>query len=194
MILINLLPVRQLKKRAKIRNEVIVFCAAFVVILAIVGSGVVFVNFNIKQQRTEVARLQAKKKSYNKTLNEIKKIEAQKKQLFVKIEGIKKLKRESQRSVHIIDEIAKATPPNSIWLENFKLSGSSLGLKGVALDNTVIAEYMNRLELSAYINGKPTLGSATSKMIAGRNLKGFDLALNVTSPASDKKKTQGSSK
>jgi len=194
MILINLLPVRQLKKRSKTRNEVIVFAAALVVVLVIAGSGVLFVNFNIKQMRSEVARLEAKKQSYNKTLNEIKQIEKQKEQLFVKIEAIKSLKRESQMSVHVLDEIAKATPPNSIWLESFSLSGGSLNLKGVALDNTVVAEYMDRLEASHYVQGKPRLGSANRKSIAGRNLKSFNLALNISAPSSDKKQAQGSGK
>lgn len=194
MILINLLPVRQLKKRAKTRNELFVFVAAMVVILAIVGSGVVYVQFTIKHKRAEVARLQAKKQSYTKTLNEIKRIEAQKKQLFAKIEAIKTLKRESQMSVHVMDEVARATPPNNIWLNNFRLSGSSLSLTGVALDNTVIADYMDRLELSPYIQGKPKLGSASRKEIAGRNLKSFDVAMSVTSPEDDTKKMEGSGK
>lgn len=186
MILINLLPVRQLKKRAKTRNEVLLFCAALVVVLAVVGSGVLFVKMSITQKRNEVARLEAKKKSYNKTLNEIKKIEAQKKQLFAKIEAIKQLKRESQTSVHVLDQIARATPPNSIWLEDFKLAGKGLQLRGVALDNTVIAEYMDRLELSPYVGGKPKLGSSARKMIARRNLKSFSLSLSVTFPSHEK--------
>ncbi|MEN8140049.1 MAG: PilN domain-containing protein [Thermodesulfobacteriota bacterium] len=194
MILINLLPVRQLKKRAQTRNEVIMFAMALAVILAIVGTGVVFVNVSIKQQRDVVAQLEAKKKSYNKTLAEIKQIEAKKKQLFAKIEAIKKLKRESQMSVHVIDEIARATPPNSIWLDNLKLSASSLSLKGIALDNTVVADYMNRLESSPYVTGKPRLGSATRKDVAGQNLKAFDLVMGLAPPADSNKETQGSGK
>lgn len=184
MILINLLPVRHLKKRARARSEAIVFVSVFVLICAVLGGWVLKLNIDVKQMQTEVARLQKKKQSYDATLREIKQIEAQKEKLFEQIEAIKQLKAKSQVSVHVLDEIARATPPNGVWLTSLKQSGASLTLAGTALDNTTIASYMNKLSDSPYIQGT-TLGTSSQKVVANRNLQTFTLSMVVTPPTTD---------
>lgn len=141
-------------------------------------------NMDVKQMQTEVAQLQKKKASYDATLNEIKKIEAQKAKLFEQIEAIKQLKAKSQVSVHVLDQIARATPPNGVWLTSLKQSGPSLTLAGTALDNTTIANYMNKLTESNYIQST-TLGTSTQKVVANRNLQTFTLTMVVTPPVKD---------
>ncbi len=184
MILINLLPVRHLKKRARARSEAIVFVSVFVLVCAVLGGWVLKLNMDVKQMQTEVARLQKKKQSYDATLKEIKQIEAQKAKLFEQIEAIKQLKAKSQVSVHVHDEIARATPPNGVWLTSLKQSGASLTLAGTALDNTTIASYMNKLSDSQYIQGT-TLGTSSQKVVANRNLQTFTLSMVVTPPTRD---------
>ncbi|MEN8257261.1 MAG: PilN domain-containing protein [Thermodesulfobacteriota bacterium] len=181
MILINLLPVRHLKKRARARSEALVFVSVFVLLCAILGGWVLKLNMDVKQMQNEVARLQKKKQSYDATLKEIKQIEAQKAKLFEQIEVIKQLKAKSQVSVHVLDEIARATPPNGVWLTSLKQSGPSLTIAGTALDNTTIASYMNKLSGSRYIQGT-TLGTSTQKVVANRNLQTFTLTMTVTPP------------
>lgn len=184
MILINLLPVRHLRKRARARSEAVVFVSVFVLLCAVLGGWVLKLNMDVKQMRAEVARLQAKKQSYDATLKEIKKIEGQKEKLFAKVEVIKQLKAKSQVSVHVLDEIARATPPNSVWLTSVNQSGSSLTLAGTALDNTTIASYMNKLSDSKYIQST-TLGTSNQKVVANRNLQSFTLTMVVTPPIED---------
>lgn len=178
MILINLLPVRRLKKRAKTRTEVFVVSAAFVVLCTVLFGATLLMSMNVKQTISEVARLEAKKKSYDSTLNEIKRLEKQKEQLFVKIEAIKKLKSQSQVSVRLLDEIAKVTPPNSLWLTSLKQTGGSISLVGVALDNTTIAEYMKSIDASPFLTA-PVLASSAQKKVASRNLQAFTMTMGV---------------
>ena len=186
MILINLLPVRHLKKRARARSEALVFVSVFVLLCALLGGWVLKLNVDVKQMQAEVVRLQQKKQSYDAILREIKKIEAQKITLFAKIEAIKQLKATSQVSVHVLDEIARATPPNGVWLTSLSQRGSSLTLAGTALDNTTIANYMNRLDESQYIQGT-TLGTSNQRVVASRNLQTFTLKMIVTPPVQDEK-------
>lgn len=188
MILINLLPVRHLKKRARARSEAIVFVAVFVLLCALLGGWVVKLNMDVKQMRAEVARLQQKKKSYDATLREIKQIETQKTKLFGKIEAIKELKAKSQVSVHVLDEIARATPPNSVWLTSLTQRGQRLTLSGTALDNNTVASYMNKISASNYIQST-TLGTSSQKVVANRNLQSFTLTMVVTPPVEDEKAT-----
>ena len=178
MILINLLPVRRLKKRAKTRTEVFVVGAAFIVLCTVLLGATLLMSMNVKQTVNEVARLEAKKKSYDSTLNEIKRLEKQKQQLFVKIEAIKQLKKQSQVSVHLLDEIARVTPANSLWLNSLKQSGTTISLDGVALDNTTVAEYMKKIEASPYLQS-PVLVSSAQKVVATRNLQSFTMTMGV---------------
>lgn len=184
MILINLLPIRHLKKRARARSEAVVFVAVFILLCAVLGGWVLKLNMDVKQAHAEVARLQAKKKSYDATLKEIDKINAQKAILLTQIDAIKKLKSKSQVSVHVLDEIARATPPNGVWLTSLKQGGSSLTLSGTALDNTTIASYMNKLSGSEYIQGT-RLGTSTQKIVSNRKLQTFSLMMTVTPPVKD---------
>ncbi len=149
-------------------------------------------SMNVKQTVSEVARLETKKKSYDSTLNEIKRLEKQKEQLFVKIEAIKKLKSQSQVSVRLLDEIAKITPPNSIWLNSLKQSGVTINLAGIALDNTTVAEYMKNIEASPFLNA-PVLASSAQKQVASRNLQAFTMTMGVI-VAPDQAKKDGGTK
>jgi len=188
MIQINLLPVRQMKKRARSRNEIIAFVASFCALLAILGIIFIGLNQKVSSLQDNIKQLQATKASYNKILNEIKKLDKDKAILDAKIEVIKKLKTKSQISVRLLDAIASATPQTSIWLKTMKQTGSKVSLTGVALDNTRIAEYMNTLTTSPYFS-KATLGKSALTKVAGRKLKSFTLTLAVDQSAAVKKES-----
>lgn len=181
MILINLLPVKRLKKRAKARTEVFVVATAFVVICTALLGATLLMSMNVKQTTSEVARLEAKKKSYDATIREIKRLEKQKDLLFVKIEAIKKLKSQSQIAVHLLDEIAKVTPANSVWLNSLKQTGTNIYIDGVALDNTTVAEYMKKIEASPFLDA-PVLARSAQTQIASRSLQSFTMTV-VVAPA-----------
>jgi type IV pilus assembly protein PilN len=184
MILINLLPVKRLKKRAKARTEVFVVAVAFVVMCTALLGVTYLMSMNVKQTTSEVGRLQAKKKSYDATIREIKRLEKQKDLLFVKIEAIKKLKSQSQISVHLLDEIAKVTPANSVWLNSLKQTGTNIYIDGVALDNTTVADYMKKIEASPFLN-EPVLARSAQTQNASRNLQSFTMSVVVVAPANN---------
>ncbi len=152
--------------------------SAFVVLCTVLLGATFLMSMNVKQTINEVTRLEAKKKSYDSTLREIKRLEKQKEQLFVKIEAIKKLKSQSQVSVHLLDEIAKVTPANSLWLNSLKQAGTTISLDGVALDNTTVAEYMKKIEASPFLQA-PILVNSSQKVVATRNLQAFSMTMGV---------------
>ena len=182
MILINLLPVRQLKKRAKARNQIVIFLGSFLGLLALLLIFFIGMNQKVSSLQGNIKQLQAEKASFNKMLNEIKELERNKTILNAKIDAIKQLKTKSQISVRLLDAIASATPQKSIWLESLKQSGSTVSLTGIALDNTRIAEYMNTLTASPYFKAA-TLGKSTLTKVADRKLKKFSLTLAVDQSA-----------
>lgn len=183
-----------MKKRLRTRNEVFVLIASLVVLFVLLGMTSWGLNQQVDSLKQDVSRLQAEKAKYDAIIKEIKRLESDKNKLTAKIDVIKKLKSKSQVTVHLLDEIATATPSDSIWLQSFKQSATSVSLTGIALDNTRIADYMDRLSASPYFSGA-RLGNSSLITVAGQKLKKFSLNLQVQIPErSTSDSNQGTSK
>ena len=188
MLRINLLPIRQLKKRAKARNQIISFITLFIFFLLILG-GVGFLQAaKINSIESSITKLKQEQKKYAPILAEMKQLEKTKKDLENKIRIIKKLKNDSAITVHILDEVAKKVDSKRMWLKTLKQTGGSLKLSGVALDNRTVAQFMDALKSSPYIS-VVNLSNATLTKVSGRNLKSFSLTCSVVNPQSKTQET-----
>jgi len=190
MIRINLLPIRQLRKRIRTRNEVVVFVVSFGLVLTLLGIVGFGLSHKISTLKTEISALQQKKASYQPILNEIAKLKKNKEILEKKVDVIKKLKQGSQLTVRILDEIANRTPTSRLWLKSLKEAGGKLQLTGVALDNATIAQFMKQLSDSPYFLDAE-LVSSSQEEVAGRKLKSFSLTVNIALPSQQDEPTSG---
>ncbi len=181
MLRINLLPIRQLKKRAKARNQIISFITLFIFLFLILGAVAFLQTAKINTIESSIASLKKEKQKYAPILAEIKRLEKAKKDLENKISIIKKLKRDSSTTVHILDEVANKVDSKRMWLKSLKQQGSSLSLSGIALDNRTVAQFMEALKESPYIS-IVNLSNASLTKVSGRNLKSFSLACSITTP------------
>lgn len=189
MLRINLLPIRQLKKRAKARNQIFSFIALLIVVLLLLGAVGFLQATRISSIESSIAGLKKEKQHYTPILAEMKRLEQAKKDLENKIKIIEALKRDSSITVHILDEVAKKVDTKRMWLDTLKQQGSSLSLKGVALDNMTIAQFMDAMKGSPYI-GSVNLSDASLKNISGRDLKAFSLGCSITSPEEQQQKAE----
>ncbi|MBU4585540.1 MAG: PilN domain-containing protein [Proteobacteria bacterium] len=184
MLKINLLPIRQLQKHARARNEFFGFVTIFILFMSILGAIAMAQSSKASSIQTETARLTQEKQTYDKILAEIKKLEADKKEVENKISIIKKLKKESSLTVHVLDEVARKLDSSRMWLTSLDQQGNSLTLIGQALDNKTIAEFMNALDASSFISDVNLSDSSLSK-VAGQDLKAFSLQCAVGSTADE---------
>lgn len=182
MLTINLLPIRQLQKQARARNEIFGFAACFVLLLLMLAAVGMLQANRAAAIQTETTRLIQEKQGYDKVLAEIKKLEADKKELENKITIINRLKQDSSLTVHVLDEVAKRLDSSRMWLTALDQQGRSLSLKGVALDNKTVAEFMNALEASPFISDINLSDSSLTK-VAGQDLKAFALQCAVGTPS-----------
>ncbi len=181
MLRINLLPIRQLKKRAKARNQIISFVTLFIFLLLILGAVGFLQTTKINTIESSITKLKKEKQKYAPILAEMKRLEKAKKDLENKISIIKKLKRDSSTTVHILDEVANKVDSKRMWLKSLKQEGSNLSLSGVALDNRTVAQFMDALKESPYIS-VVNLSNASLTQVSGRDLKSFTLACSIVSP------------
>ncbi len=185
MLKINLLPVRQLKKRAKAKKQLFGMCFLFVGVLALVALVGVLQAQKINHLSDEVTALKKEKSSYTKTLKEMDKIKKEKEELARKTDIIKQLKANSSLTVRVVDEVANRIDNKRMWLESLDQQGASLTLSGVALDNQTIAQFMDKLKGSPYVRSVSLAGSSL-KIVSGRDLKSFSLVCQVAYPSASK--------
>ena len=195
MLKINLLPIRQLKKRAMAIKQLFAAAIAFgilVFFLLIAG----YIQSNIIQGiQSDITGLNTIKKKNAPILAEIKRYEQKRGELERRIDVINKLKINSSLTVRVMDEIANLIDSDRMWLISLQQKGSSLSLKGVALDNRTIAVFMDALKNSAYITAASVeLGDASLKRIANQSLKAFSLRCNVSAPQKKDSQENGEKK
>jgi len=185
MIRINLLPVRQLKKRAKARNQIVAVTIGFLFFLAALGGFTYLQMMKVSTLKTSIADTNREIEKFKPILAQIKEIEATQKELERKSAVIDKLKSDSSLTVRVLDEVANIIDNERMWLLDLNQQGGSLSLNGVALDNQTVAEFMDDLKLSPYVSNVELTDSSLRK-IAGRDLKSFSLSCSVSQPAPPK--------
>jgi type IV pilus assembly protein PilN len=184
MIRINLLPVRQMKQKTRALRQLAVSGAVLIAIFVVLLLGTGFLFSKVSGLEEGIAQLTAEKKELQKTLDLINKLEKDKKLVEQQISIVHELQKKSQLTVHILDEVARITPHERLWLTKLTQDTSKLNLSGVALDNRTIANYLDEMKKSQYLTGV-TLGSSQLYKYGGRDLKKFTLTCSVVLPGTD---------
>jgi type IV pilus assembly protein PilN len=183
MIRINLLPIRQLKKRARLKTELLGFSAVFALVLLVLVVVWFALAGKIANLKEELVALEKKKLSYQPIITQIETLKKEKQMVEQKLDSIKKLQAGAQVTVRVLDEVASRTPTSRMWLNSLQQSAGRLQLQGIALDNETIAQYMQQLEASEYFE-KTELTSSAQTDVAKQKLKSFSLTINVVAPNS----------
>lgn len=185
MIRINLLPVRQMKQKTQALRQLalsgVVIIATLVVLLLATG----FLSTKVSGLEKNIKDLTAQKKKLQKTLDLINELEKKKKLVEQQIGVVDQLKKKSQLTVRILDEVARLTPHERMWLTSLSQDTTSLKLSGIALDNRTIANYLDALKKQSSYFTNVTLGSSSLFRYGGRNLKKFSLTCAIALPEAD---------
>lgn len=181
MIKINLLPVRDIKRRIRAKKEIFFALTAFLAFLVLLILFAVFRINTINGLQEEHRQLQREKEQYTHILNQIKKLDADKKIIETRIGIIDQLKQSSSLTVRVMDEVARMTPPRRMWLTGLSQTGASLRITGMALDNQTVAKYMDDLSGSPLI-GNVVLANSSLQRFAERDLIQFSISCNVSIP------------
>lgn len=122
---------------------------------AIVGLRYFKVSSQLKALKAEIAENQ---KEYDRLKPIIEQVEAFKKrneELKRKIGMIESLKANQRGPVRIMDEISKALP-DLTWLTSLSLSGNQVQMRGMALNENAVANFISNLTASPFFS-EPSL-------------------------------------
>lgn len=191
MIRINLLPIGRRPVEEKIRKEITVF------FLLIFFSVSVMVYFHIDHTRT-IKQITAEKKTvdseirrYQDRQRQLQELQEKHKMLEQKLGVIEQLRRNRDLQVRVLDQLAIIVPTDKLWIKTLTQKGNTLTLTGVARGNEVIAQFMEALEKSPYIDANGVvLKQSRQVVIQGYKLKNFNLSCRVIVPAEAKEAPQ----
>ncbi len=190
MIRINLLPFRDARKKEDVRRQV----SYFLLLLVLVLLGFLAIHW---YQGSRVNSLEAK---VERIENDIKKYEAIGKQVDenkVKIELINKKKRviadlvkDRYKPARLLGVMTELVVSDQMWLTSLSTQGDNVRVKGVAMDERTVADFMTNLERSGLF---PIVNLNTVKQKTFNdsiNLKEFEVSCQtkIPEPVQDKPK------
>jgi type IV pilus assembly protein PilN len=144
MIEINLLPVREARRAADVRKQLL----QVLLMLIVVGSGIYLVHSNMNDRimtaQARVSQMQRDIDQFKPQLEQVARFRQKKAELEKKIDVIDELDRARSGPVRVMTELASRTPER-LWLRSVTTQGSTIHLKGSSLDNELVAVFLRGL-------------------------------------------------
>ena len=157
--------------------------AAVIVLLALVAIVVLF--FYQKNALTRENNLlrdaQAEKKNLQDVVAKLDELERQKNLFERKIRVITQLQSRQENAVIIMDELSRHLP-NWLWLTELSFSAQQIQIKGRAVSNNLIADYIFNLEESDYFRNV-NLISSTQRRVRNNQYLEFSLTATFVGPS-----------
>ncbi len=149
MIEINLLPHREAKRVADLRQT----GAVLILGLILEGGLIGFLNSDVKSDleaaKLEVGQLQKEIEDYKPQQAQVEMFKKTRTELEEKLSVIDGLDQGRKGPVRLMDELARYTP-DRLWLTEFNTTGNSVKIKGESLDTGTVADLLRGLNESAY--------------------------------------------
>jgi type IV pilus assembly protein PilN len=149
MLKLNLLPVREARRKEALRQ--LAMQAVFV--LMVVGAGIGFVHSglssNVELSNGRVQQMQRDIDQYKPQLEQVSAFRKTKSALEKKIDVIEELDLARSGPVRILSELADRTP-DRLWLTELSTKGKVVMIKGSSLDNDIVALFLRQLADSEY--------------------------------------------
>lgn len=129
----------------------------------------------ISQERSRLQAAQAEKNKLQYVVAKLDELENQKAVFEKKINLINQLRSQQDAAVKIMDELSKRLP-EWVWLTDFSYEGQLITLKGNALSNNLIADYIYSLENSPSFANVNLISSIQK---SGRTAQYFEFSMTL---------------
>ena len=145
MIHINLLPVRQEKKREVGRQFLVVVGGALFITL--LGNWLWYDSLASEEKKNaqRMAATQARIAELEKVIGEVDKINARKKDVQAKLAILADLRKQRTGPVRMLDALSTAIP-KKVWLTGFDEKSGAVKMTGRAVSHEDVAEFMRGLQ------------------------------------------------
>ncbi|MEB2343681.1 MAG: PilN domain-containing protein [Deltaproteobacteria bacterium] len=180
MIRINLLPVREARRKAGVRQQMMLLAASLVGAVLLAGVVQVWMMGRISATRGRVAALEKQLEQFKPQQEQVAKFKAKKAEIEQKLAVIENLERSRSGPVHIMDELASHIPER-VWLNDLNADNGQIALGGMSLDNELVALFLRALDDSPYF-ARVELESTELKLVDSLKLNTFQIRAALESP------------
>jgi type IV pilus assembly protein PilN len=182
MIRINLLPFRAARKKENVRRQASVFLLSLALVIIVATWFNYGLSSKIKTLDKQIKETKVEVEKYNKINKEIAGIKNKLNILNKKIKVIKSLDLTRKAPVELLDDMSKLVVEKQMWLTGLQANAGNVIIRGIALDNPTIAEYMTRIESSGRYKNVKLLTITQDTSVKGMKLKRFEIRFRKASP------------
>lgn len=184
MIHINLLPFRAARKKENIRRQVSIFLLSLIFILLALMLYHIRLNRQIGTLNSQIKTTKKQLAGYQKISKEIDGIKHKLKILNDKLKIINQLELNRKEPIRLLDKMTTAVVHKRMWFTSFGSRNQAVNIKGIALDEKTVADFMTGLEKTALF-ASVNLKNVQKHLIPGRNiiLKKFEISCTKVSLA-----------
>jgi type IV pilus assembly protein PilN len=181
MMEINLLPHREARRAADLRESVALLFLGLVVVLSTIFFMHQSVKSDLATAGASVAQLEADIERYKPQQVLVQGFKKQKKELQDKLDIITSLERARSGPVRILDELSSSVPER-LWLTGITTKGKGIKLEGMSLDTGVVADFLRGLNASPFFSNVDLDKTSGGKVVSGVRLVNFVIRADMESP------------
>ena len=189
MIRLNLLPHRELKRKARQQQFSVLAGITFFLGLLTVGMVHIMITGQIEYQESRNDYMKNQIAILDKQIDEIKQIRAQTQVLLARKKVVETLQDNRSDVVHLLDQLVRLLP-DGVYLRSIKQTNQTINLTGYAQSNARVSTLMRKLESSPWL-GLPSLVEIKASKVNNARLNAF--SLNVTLVRSSQSAADGNS-
>jgi type IV pilus assembly protein PilN len=168
-------PKTEKSKKNNIGN-LVVFLA-----IVVVGALAFFQKQALDGEKALLSAAQEEQRVLTPVLEKLDLVEQQKEFLQKKVDLIEELRNKQAVPLHILDTLTRGLP-DWVWLTEANLNGRALTLKGRALSNLQVSDYMNALQRSGLFS-EVSIVSTQQINVGPNNVQEYTLNALLPAPA-----------
>ena len=177
MIPINLLPHREVRRKAQQRQFGFLAVIAAVVGIAIVTLVHGFLAQRIDNQQARNRYLDGEITKLDKQIDEIKKLKEQTSQLLARKRVVESLQSNRTEAVRLLDQMVRQLP-DGLYLKQVKQTGDIVNVTGYATSNARVSTLMRNFEASPWL-AQPLLVEVKSASVDKKRVSQFDMFVQL---------------
>lgn len=185
MIRINLLPVREERRKADLQQFAAMLIGCLVLSVAIAGFFHWTMLAKLDGAKESIAQTQAKIDQLGPQLAKVQQYRETKNAIEKKLGVIEELDDSRSGPVHVLDELATHAPER-LWIQRIEAAARKITIHGMSLDNELVALFLTALNDSPYFK-QVELRETEAHERDGFKLNQFEVTAIITSPAAEKR-------
>ncbi len=173
MIRINLLPVREARRKAGVHQQVVMLAATLVTAIVLSAGVHQWLRGSISSAQERIQSLEAQLEQYKPQQEQVAQFKTKKAEIEQKLTVIANLERSRSGPVHLMEDLASSIP-DRVWLTDLSADKGRIMLSGMSLDNELVASFLTKLGQSRSF-GQVELQSTELRTVESLKLNTFKI-------------------